>query len=558
MRALLMTPHLSKSLLNNYRQCPRRLWLEMQDRTARKLGQTPLAQATYSADAQKRFLDGHVIGRIAKARWPQGVDIEALSWVEDDTGTKRRDLRYAQHLTQMWLMQGLPLFEATFSHKQLLVMADVMRPAKRGKETVWQMIEVKSSTAPKDYHITDLATQVWVAQQCGVPVVGAALMLVNKGFTLQTPGDYTGLLDLHQDADLHAQLHDAIRQVPTTVKGAHRTLAQTKEPTQHQPGEQCTSPYECPYLAHCTQAPQDSTRKTKAVPIRFYNDRGAAKAQQLLDAGHTDLRKVPAKTVAALWNGSNDTHRVNQHLAQAVRTGQVVFDRQGAQAELQALRWPVQHLDFETISFVAPVWPGTTGGQQIPFQYSMHRQALNGQVLAHTEFLDTSGQDPRRALAEQLVQDIDPRCTVLAWNDSFERAVIRNLAESFADLRDALMRIHDQVQDLLPIVRRHYFHPNMAKAEGKTFSIKTVLPCMAAHLQYSQLDSVQNGGEAQLAYLLAAAPKDAEKEPGQPITKAEREEARKDLLAYCGLDTAAMVEVTSYLFEHPTNKKAKP
>ena len=537
-----MTLHLSKSLLNNYRQCPRRLWLEMQDRAARKRGQAPLAQASYSADAQKRFLDGHVIGRIAKARWPKGIDIEAQSWVEDDRGTKRRDLSYAQHLTHMWLMQGVPLFEATFSHSQLLVMADVMRPAQRGGKTVWQMIEVKSSTTRKDYHITDLATQVWVAQQCGVPVVRAALMLVNKGFTLHTAGDYTGLLDLHQDAELHEQLRDAIRQMPATLKGAHNTLAQAQEPTQHQPGAQCTSPYECPYLAHCTQAGR-SARPSQAVPIRFYKDRGGAKAQQLLDAGHTDLRKVPAKTVAALWNGESDTHRVNQRLAQAVRTGQVVLDRAGAQAELQVLRWPVQHLDFETISFVAPVWPGTRNGQQIPFQYSMHRQAQSGQVLAHTEFLDTSGQDPRRALAEQLVKDIDPRCTVLAWNDSFERAVIRDLADTFADLLKPLMRIHDQVQDLLPIVRRHYFHPDMADSEGSTFSIKTVLPCMVPHLKYSQLNSVQNGGEAQLAYLLAAAPKGAEKEPGQPITKAEREQARKDLLAYCGLDTEAMVAI---------------
>ncbi len=547
-----MTAYLSKSLLNNYRQCPRRLWLEMQDRAARKQGLEPIAHAVFSADTQKRFLDGHVIGRIAKASWPHGIDIEAASWTENkDTGAKHRDLTKAQHLTQMYLGQGLPLFEATFSHNNLLIMADVMRPAKHGTETVWQMIEVKSSTTPKNYHITDLATQVWVAQQCGVPVVGAALLLVSKGFTLQTPGNYTGLLDLYQDADLHEQLRLAIAQVPSTLQDARLTLAQKREPTQHQPGDQCNSPYACPYLAHCTQAntnvPKGQTKaQAGAMPIRFYNDRHAVKAQQLLDAGHTDLRKVPAKTVAGLWNGESDTHRVNQRLAQAVRTGQVVLDRAGAQAELQALRWPVQHLDFETISFVAPVWPGTRNGQQIPFQYSMHRQALNGQVLAHTEFLDTSGQDPRRALAEQLVKDIDPHCAVLAWNDSFERAVIRDLAATFADLRGALMRIHDQVKDLLPIVRRHYFHPDMAQAEGKTFSIKTVLPCMVPHLKYSQLNSVQNGGEAQLAYLLAAAPKGAEKEPGQPITKAEREQARKDLLAYCGLDTEAMVEI--YLF----------
>ena len=50
-----------------------------------------------------------------------------------------------------------------------------------------------------------------------------------------------------------------------------------------------------------------------------------------------------------------------------------------------------------------------------------------------------------------------------------------------------------------------------------------------------------------LQYLLAAAPPGAEKEPGQAITKAERQQARKDLLAYCGLDTEAMVEVVKSL-----------
>lgn len=154
-----MTTHLSKSLLNNYRQCPRRLWLEMQDRTAGKQEREPLAQASYSADTQKRFLNGHVIGRIAKARQPQGIDIEAQSWVEEDEGTKRRDLGYTQHLTKMWLMHGVPLFEAPFSHSNLLVMADVMRPTQRGKQTVSQMIEVKSSATAKGYHLTATVQQ---------------------------------------------------------------------------------------------------------------------------------------------------------------------------------------------------------------------------------------------------------------------------------------------------------------------------------------------------------------------------------------------------------------
>ncbi len=58
---------------------------------------------------------------------------------------------------------------------------------------------------------------------------------------------------------------------------------------------------------------------------------------------------------------------------------------------------------------------------------------------------------------------------------------------------------------------------------------------MAPHLQYSPR-----------AYLLADSPPGAEKEPNQPITKAERLQTRKDLQAYCGLDTEGIVEIFQY------------
>jgi len=119
--------------------------------------------------------------------WPQGVDIERQSLVEDeDTGQMRRDLGYAQHLTQMWTMESeQALFEATFSHDGLLVQADVLVPRPQGRRSGWQMLEVKSSTVPKDYHLTDLATQAWVALECGLDLHAVGLVLVNKGFELQ-------------------------------------------------------------------------------------------------------------------------------------------------------------------------------------------------------------------------------------------------------------------------------------------------------------------------------------------------------------------------------------
>ncbi|WP_291931119.1 DUF2779 domain-containing protein [Limnohabitans sp.] len=536
-----MTPYLSKSLLNNYRQCPRRLWLELRDRRAVREGGAPLVQAQYSADTLKRFAEGHVVGRIAQAMWPDGLNVEEASM--QASGGQRRDLGRARALTQQAVARKQPLFEATFEHDGLLVQADVMVPVRGG----WQMLEVKSSTSPKAYHHADLATQAWVAQQSGVPLKRVGLLLVKKGFELQQPGDYTGFLQLHDDTELRATVDEHLQAMPATLKAARKMALQDKEPVKHQPGAQCTDPFECPYIGHCSGA--DQAPPSDGVPIRFYKDTGQAKAQKVLNAGHTDLRRVPEELIAQLWHGKSDAHIVNRRLAQAVRSGQPVLDAQGVRQALARYTWPVQHLDFETINLTAPVWPGTRSGQQIPFQYSVHVQAQNGRVLAHREFLDTTGHDPRRALAEKLVKDLSPSSTILAWNASFERGVIRELATQFADLAEPLMRLHAQIEDLLPVVRQHYAHPAMAQAQASMYSIKTVLPLLVPGMGYAQLNGVQNGGDAQASYLRVAAPKAVRQAQG--YSDAERETEIGHMRRYCQLDTEGMTAIVARLLRNP-------
>lgn len=541
-----MSPHLSKTLLNNYRQCPRRLWLELRDRRLQREGGAPVVPVQYSAGTLARFAQGHVVGRIAQAMWPHGLDIEQAA--RQASGGQRRDLGLARTLTQEAVAQKpalcRPLFEATFEHRGILVQADVLLPVRGG----WQMLEVKSSSLrdhPKDHHCADLATQAWVVRE-SVPLKALGLLLPTKNFELPAPGNYTGFLQLHDNAELQAKVAKHQQAMPATLKAARQVAQLDKEPTKHQPGAQCKQPYECPYQTHC--AAPNKPKQRQAVPIRFYSDNGQAKAQQLLDAGYTDLRRVPEKKILQLWNGASAIHGINRRLAQAVRTGQPVIDHEGMRHTMRPWVWPVQHLDFETINFTAPMWPGTRSGQQIPFQYSVHVQAKNGKVQAHHEFLDTSGQDPRRALAQRLLQDLSPDHTILAWNAGFERGVIRALADQFADLAKPLMRLHAQIEDLLPVVRQHYAHPAMAQAETSMFSIKTVLPLLVPGMGYQQLDDVQNGGDAQASYLRVAAPQALRQAQG--YTDAERQREIENMRRYCALDTEGMTAILAWLLKN--------
>lgn len=51
-------------------------------------------------------------------------------------------------------------------------------------------------------------------------------------------------------------------------------------------------------------------------------------------------------------------------------------------------------------------YDGTWAYEQIPFQYSLHYIEKESGDLKHREFLAEAGVDPRRILAERLVEDI--------------------------------------------------------------------------------------------------------------------------------------------------------
>ena len=143
-----------------------------------------------------------------------------------------------------------------------------------------------------------------------------------------------------------------------------------------------------------------------------------------------------------------------------------------------------------------------------------------------------SGTDPRRAIAEQLCEDIPKNVCVTAYNKAFECTRLKELAEAFPDISEHLLNIEQNIKDLLVPFQSGYYYN---RAMGGSFSIKSVLPAIFPDdpaLDYHNLEGVHNGGEA-----MAIFPKIKDMPPEEQIT------ARYNLLKYCELDTLAMVKV---------------
>ena len=213
-----------------------------------------------------------------------------------------------------------------------------------------------------------------------------------------------------------------------------------------------------------------------------------------------------------------------------------IIDKEAIKEFLDTLSYPLYYLDFETFQQDVPEFIGLRPYEQIPFQFSIHKEDGKGK-LEHFEFLAEVGADPRYELALNLIKFIPQDACVLAYNMSFEKGVIRRLAEIYPQISNELMAIHDNIKDLMaPFASKSYYHPKM---QG-SYSIKYVLPALVPEFEsaYKDLNLVHHGGEAMQAYAAMAC-----------MNETQRDAYKKALLEYCKLDTLAMVKVLEKLRE---------
>ena len=205
---------------------------------------------------------------------------------------------------------------------------------------------------------------------------------------------------------------------------------------------------------------------------------------------------------------------------------------------MSTLEYPLYFLDFETYQEAIPQYDGVSPYMQIPFQYSLHVKKSEKSPLEHYEFLAKAGIDPRRSLAESLVNDIPKDVCTIAYNMSFEKTVIKHLSELYPDLSEHLLNIRDNMKDLMiPFKNREYYNKDM---QG-SYSIKYVLPALFKDdpsLDYHNLDQIHNGSEAMNSFRAM-----------ENMDEKELADTRENLLKYCGLDTYAMVKIYDKLKE---------
>ena len=494
-----MAFHFSKSKYCRLWQCPKMVWLD----------KFRSEEAVEDPDRVARMQTGNRVGELAKGLFGDYVDMT----VETATGL---DLSAMMEKTKEAMDAGAEVIcEAAFSYDGLYCAVDILRKEKDG----YAIYEVKSSTVAKPVYSVDIAYQKFVLEHCGVRVTGTYLVCMNNTYYRDETLD---IQQLFKVINVSRSVAKETPNVENRLAEAKKLLADDTEPN-YDLGSHCGKPYVCAYWQYCSRNLPKPSVADLAVSL--------GSAMKLYDQGAVTLEDTVKLNLPLK---ASQERMVRHNLADLPDE----IHKAGIQDFLDSLTYPLYFLDFESMQQAIPEYPNEKSYDQIVFQYSLHYMQTPGGELKHTEFLAESGPDPRRAVAESLCRDIPTEGSILAYHDGFEGQRLEELARVFPDLADQLLRMAGNLVDLEDPFKKGYYY---TKAMGCSSSIKKVLPALFPNdpeLDYHSLEDVHNGSEAMQIF---------PKLKDMPPEEAAR--IRKNLLAYCKLDTLAMVKILEKLQE---------
>jgi predicted RecB family nuclease len=492
--------NLSKSQYIRGLQCHKSLWLYKNK---------PELRDKLDEAQESLFETGHTVGELARKLFPNGVEIAFDT--DDFSGMIEKTKALIADGTEV-------IYEATFSENGIFAMADIL--VRNGD--AWDMYEVKGSTEVKSQHLDDAAIQ-WYALSNRLTIGKAYIVYIDNTYVRK------GELDIHalfSIVDVTDEVKSKQEEIPLRLREMERLL-QEKMPD-IDIGRHCDDPYSCDFHTHCWQH----------IPAKhsvFDLTRAMGKQWRLYEEGIVHFDDIPE----GFSLGAGASLQLEHY-----RSGKVKTDCEKIKDFLETIVYPINFFDFETYQEAIPRFDDQRPYAQMPFQYSLHILHEDG-TLEHKEFLGDEHHDPRRELAERMLQDITPTGSIVAYHASFEQTQIRTLAALYEEISEQLLALNERFVDLeVPFRSKSYYHPGF---NGRS-SIKVVLPTMFPddpELDYQKLGSIRNGGEAMNIFAKLHLLKD----------KTQREQIRADLLAYCRLDTLAMVRIWEKLHDICRNHK---
>ena len=486
-----MIPMLSKSRFLAGLQCHLRLWYQCYN---------PELASEVSPAQQAVFDTGHEVGRLATQLYPNGTLIEEDHLHHEDS--------VQSTLKAMDNPKVAAIYEAGFIHDAVRIRVDILERSGTGK---WNLIEVKSATSVKDIYLPDVAVQHRVLKGSGLEIDRVILMHLNNRYVYD--GKKVEIHKLFSRTDMTNKALIYQNQLPALLTGLNEMLSKPECP-KIKPDRHCSNPYPCEFWDHCT----------KDMPEHWVMDLTGISQKKLdeLDAmGIRDIREVPASVSLTALQDRIKKCVITDH----------EYVSQDLKDDLRDVAYPVHFLDFETFSSAVPRYAGMRPYQTIPFQWSDHILFEDGAV-DHRAYLCEEDKDSRKEFTQSLLNALGSQGSIVTYTN-YEEDIIKRLVTALPEHREQLLALVGRIKDLHKTISKKYYHP----AFHGSFSLKSVLPAILPEMGYEKLE-IREGQLAGLQYMKMIDPS---------TSTNEKEKIKRDLLAYCGLDTLAMLKIREQL-----------
>ncbi|PIU28944.1 MAG: DUF2779 domain-containing protein [Candidatus Hydromicrobium americanum] len=446
------------------------------------------------------FNQGLLVGEYAKKLYPGGIDLGKIG-----------DLKEQLVKTFELLSERKTLFEASCSFGNVYCRSDILVPANADK---WDIVEVKSSTQLKEEYIHDVAFQKYCFEKAGVNIRKCQIACINNQYIRK--GDINPE-ELFKRIDITVEVEEILRGIEGRIEELLE-IAAGKNPPEIFIGKHCNEPYICPLKDKCWEFLPDNHI------FNLYGNKD--KAARLYNEGILSIKDIPDRY---------DLNLKQQIQLECAKTSRPKIDKDEILKFINSLEYPLYFFDFETFSTAIPLYTGVKPYQRIPFQYSIHiLDSIDGQP-EHYDFLAEGAEDSREELLLNLRKKIGETGSIIVYYESFEKGVLKELAEAFPDYSQWTTSILTRIVDLYkPFGNFHYYH----SSQKGSASIKNVLPAIT-DLSYEGME-IAEGMSASIYFLYICGNYDT----GESCpTKEEVEKVRKSLIKYCRMDTGGMIHI---------------
>jgi hypothetical protein len=482
--------YISKSKYLSGLQCHKLLWHQY---NAKEL--IPAVDAT----TQAIFDQGHLVGEYAKKLFPDGIEVcKGIIDINEVVQSSLSALKLHR-----------PLFEAAFKYKNAYARVDILNPVDNKQ---WDIIEVKSSTEVKGVNLHDLAIQRYTYEGARLKIRNCYILHINNQYIRKGDIDPSQLFLCE---DVTAQVSELLPTVEANLQEMGKIISMRNSPEQPI-GPHCYNPYDCALIGLCwNYLPTNNV---------FQLTRMEKKGYDLLSQGILSIDDIPANFYLS------DAQKIEYD---AVRKNEVYVNKDSIRSFLALLEYPLYFLDFETFMTAIPMYDDVSPYEQIPFQYSLHRIDTPGGTPVHSMVLADGKADPRPEILSRLKEELGTRGSIIAYNASFEKTILRLSIGHYSDYAAWQQIIEERMVDLMkPFSSHSYYHPE----QSGSYSIKSVLPALCGK-SYDEME-ISEGGTASQEYLRVTF---------GDVTDEERARVRSYLEEYCTMDTHAMIEIVAQL-----------